>query len=190
MRYAELAVKPHAVTPARHDVRVGEDNHLPRMREPKLEWTLGDMYAMADAWTRREMEDDFQNASELISRDIDPFALRLVRTGGHDLRVTDTGGVCEVQIDIYRTGRAYGFWSLGHSPEGHEVRIDHQWPTSYTADGRWMTLRPIESWTVAASLWKKDPVAFIEDLMGKRIAREVAPLLRLPPNVAPDAQIG
>jgi len=155
-----------------------------------VQWTLGDLYEVGGDEFKKELDDVARPYLDYLGT-IDQDQLKRVRSGGHRVRVMDHYGACEVQVDIYRTGRAYGFWRLTHSPEGHEVRIEHYLPILYRNDGGWGTLdAPIEAWTVRADHWRQNPTAYIEDLVGKRIAREVGPLLQLPPTVAPDALIG
>jgi hypothetical protein len=151
------------------------------------EMTLGDMYRIGDSGGRKVIEDLAQAHADLLGLNVDEDELRRVRTGGHAVRVGDEPGIGEVQIEIYRTGPAYGYWNLSHSPEGHMVRIEHALPTSYKLSGRFDTCRTHHTWTVPAAEWRRDPATFIEDLVGKKIAREVAPLLQLPDEIAPDA---
>jgi hypothetical protein len=118
---------------------------------------------------------------------IDQEQLERVRRGGHEIRVLNDGA--EVQVSIYRTGRAYGAWDLRCSPEGHLVHVDHLVPAEYRADGRWICLRRVEAWRFPADDWRTDPALHLSAVMpDARIARKAAPLLVLPDHVAPDAQ--
>lgn len=156
----------------------------------EVEWTLGDVYAMGDDETRRRIDRRQQEYSDHLHHDIDQDDLKRARTGGHEVRVVDRHGRCEVQVAIYRSGPTYGVWRFTHSPEGHEVRIEHHVPTSYQRSGRFDTTEAHKGRTVRATDWQRDPEGYVGEIIGKKLAGEVAPLLRLPPTVAPDAVVG
>lgn len=156
-------------------------------KEP-IPWTLGDVYEMGDDATRRRIE-DMQVMSDELESMIDQDRLLLVRTGGHEVRVSESHGACQVQVENHRAGPTYGLWNFRHSPEGHEVRIEQAMPTSYRPDGGFDTCTGQRSWTVPAVAWRLDPASCIQDLVGKKIAAEVGPLLHLPVDIAPDARI-
>jgi hypothetical protein len=153
-----------------------------------IPWTLNDLHAMGDDQTKKEIEELTAGYFDLFA-DLDQEQITRVRTGGHEVRVVDNRGACEVQVDIYRTGPKYGHWTVTHSPEGHEVRIAHSLPTSYNIDGRWNTSQGTAAWVMPATDWKRLSFLFLEIHLGKKIATEVNPLFHLPPVVAPDALI-
>ena len=82
-----------------------------------------------------------------------------------------------VQVAVYRSGRSYGLWDL--EVEGSEVLIEHSLPTSYLLDGRFSEVSPSKAWRIPVKSWTADPTFMVEDLLGKRIASEIAPLLRV-----------
>ena len=160
-----------------------DDNEL------SSEWTLGDVYDTGDDATKKEITDLLQAHSDYLASSIDQDQLKMVRSGGHLVRPANRQG--EVQVTIYRSGPAYGMWSFGHSPEGHEVRIEHSIPTSYRPDGGFDTGKLDKSWVVSAADWRRlGQEGFVGHYIGKKIAKEVASVFRLPLTVAPDALAG
>jgi hypothetical protein len=156
--------------------------------EPEESMTLGDAYLRGDGETRMELD---AAAAGLIAlyEEVDQDNLRLVRTGGEKIRVVSHRGSVEIQLDIYRTGKTYGSWTLRCSPEGHKVIMEHRLPVRYTDDGTFDVCGDPETWELAVEHWRTSPALYLEGLIGKRLARTVAPLLPLPAHIAPDAAL-
>jgi len=151
------------------------------------ELTLGDIYLFADEKSRRAIDESFAGTAEINDRiGVKPEMLRLITTGGYRVRLVEQRSYVEVQIEVYRTGKAYGLWMLSCSPEGHEVRIQHCLPITFATDGNWSEFRLHESWACPIDAWRKYPAEQVEHLIGKKIAAEAAPLLPLPDKVAWD----
>ena len=157
--------------------------------DPSVPWNLRDVYEMGDDETKRRLEDEAQELSDDLRSSIDQNQLRVVRTGGHMVRVRDGDGACEVQVCIYRTGPKYGYWNFSHSPEGHEVHIAHHLPTSYGDDGAFDTTTLDKSWTLSALAWRQHSSIYLKRFVGTKIAEDVGLVFHLPPTVAPDALI-
>ncbi len=148
---------------------------------PASEWTIEDVWLTGSDEERGEIEDLAQRLHDEIVESVDQAQVERVRTGGHQVRVFDRSGIRQIQVSIYSAGPMYGFWGVSHSPEGHEVRIEHCLPIAYRPDGSFDVLdAPLQGWTVPAMEWRKNPERLLEDLMGEVVARQVAPLLHLP----------
>ena len=57
--------------------------------DPSVPWNLRDVYEMGDDETKRRLEDEAQERSDNLRSRIDQNQLRVVRTGGHMVRVRD-----------------------------------------------------------------------------------------------------
>jgi len=120
---------------------------------------------MATTESTKDFMDDFDS---IVGFPLDNEQIQMCRTGGHAIVASDKG---EVQVSIYRTGRAYGWWTLRKTSDGNEVRVEHCLPTGYGMDGMFDTLVPHKAWKVAVDDWR----VFFEYCVGKKIAGEVAP---------------
>jgi hypothetical protein len=112
----------------------------------------------------------------LLAREMDPEQLQRVRSGGHFVRRFEGHGNYGVQVDIYRTGHAYGVWSFTQSADGRLVVVEHALPTSYGTDGHFGTHRFLKDWAVPMDVWQRDAIDFMEHYVGRTIAREVEQL--------------
>jgi hypothetical protein len=152
--------------------------------------TINDALMFGDDEVRNglmEVMESFQTEYEAADHEM----LKLIRAGGfivHSQPETPRRRA-SVWIDSYRNGRTYGTWSLECSPEGDAVKIAHCIPWHYDREGRFDESTLEEGWTVRAEVWRRNPIAIFERLVGKKIASAAAPLLELPATVAPDALV-
>lgn len=100
--------------------------------------------------------------------------LRMCRSGGHSVsRVTTDAGRSELQVVIHRTGPAYGVWII--TSDSDEVEIGHYLPIDYLPNGGFGALVQVPGiWTVPAADWRANPAIHIDDLVGKKVAHDIA----------------
>ena len=160
--------------------------------DKRLERTLNDCWDLGDEEDRETIKGFARDWAAHIDT-LDHEQLRRVHQGGHVIKLVPPGRLpdsAHVQIHVYRTGHAYGMWKIQCSPDGDRVEINRWLPYEYLPDGYFSAGSLHKSWSCAIEDWRSDPVGVLEEVrLGKRVAREAAPLLPLPDHLSPDAQV-
>jgi len=95
-----------------------------------------------------------QEASRFLESHTLEKSLWLVRSGGHEIRVTTFETVTILGIRVYKTGPHYGHWGFATTDTfcDHVVTVALSYPTSYQSDGRFRDMELRRLWRVSGVL--------------------------------------